>query len=187
MERFIAFDVETPNYYNDRMSQIGIAVVEGGRIVERYSSLVDPEEHFDRFNILLTGITPEAVRGAPTFDRLWEEIRPIMTGGVLVAHNAAFDLGVLTKCLRAYCIDPPEPPEYLCTVQLGRRACPRLQDHKLDTLCRHFDIPLDHHRADSDASACAELLIEYGRMGLVPEEYKRRYDLSRGRTIRTIQ
>ena len=56
--RYIAFDVETPNFANDRMSAIGITVVEGGQIIGTYDTLVDPEEHFDRFNIRLTGITP---------------------------------------------------------------------------------------------------------------------------------
>ena len=58
-ERYIAFDVETPNYANDRMSAIGITVVENGVIVDEIATLVNPESHFDYFNIQLTGITPE--------------------------------------------------------------------------------------------------------------------------------
>ena len=50
MSRFIVFDVETPNRYNNRMSAIGIAVVEDGVIVNEYYSLVDPEQPFDYFN-----------------------------------------------------------------------------------------------------------------------------------------
>ena len=60
--RFVAFDVETPNAANDRMSAIGAAVVEDGEVVSTFSSLVDPEAHFDLFNIRLTGITPDRVR-----------------------------------------------------------------------------------------------------------------------------
>ena len=56
--RYIAFDVETPNYANDRMSAIGIAVVEDGRIAQEFYSLINPETYFNRFHMDLTGITP---------------------------------------------------------------------------------------------------------------------------------
>ncbi len=184
MERFIVFDVETPNSYNNRMSSIGVAVVENGRIAGRFSSLVDPETYFDRFNILLTGITPEAVASAPTFGELWETIGPVMESGVLVAHNAPFDMSVLAKCLKAYCIDAPRYMDYACTVQMGRRAYPLLPDHKLDTMCGFLNIPLDHHRADSDAEAAARLLIDYMQKGLIAEDFIRSYDLASCRTCR---
>ena len=65
-ERYIAFDVETPNYANDRMSAIGITVVENDTIVDEFATLVNPESHFDYFNIQLTGITPEMAAEAAT-------------------------------------------------------------------------------------------------------------------------
>ena len=98
--RFVAFDVETPNAANDRMSAIGAAVVEDGEVVSTFSSLVDPEVHFDLFNIRLTGITPDRVRTAPNFAALWTELGPLLQSGVLVAHNAPFDLRVLSCCLK---------------------------------------------------------------------------------------
>ena len=51
MDRYICFDVETPNFRNDRMSAIGVCVVENGEITEERYSLVNPEEPFDGFNI----------------------------------------------------------------------------------------------------------------------------------------
>ena len=99
MYKMIAFDVETPNRMNHRMSAIGITVIENGEITDEYYSLVDPETHFDYFNTRLTGIGEETVRNSPTFPEVWEQIEPIMSGGILVAHNAVFDLGVLKKCL----------------------------------------------------------------------------------------
>ena len=53
-DRYIAFDVETPNAANDRMSAIGITVIDAGSITDEFYSLVDPETHLDRFNIALT-------------------------------------------------------------------------------------------------------------------------------------
>ena len=134
MNRYIAFDVETPNRYNNRMSAIGIAVVEDGRIADTFYSLVDPEQPFDWFNTQLTGIDSEAVLGAPTFWELWPRIEPILSSGVLVAHNAPFDLGVLKKCLRGYGIEwRPQVPG-LCTVRMGRRLLPGIS-HRLGDMC----------------------------------------------------
>ena len=61
MARFIAFDVETPNRLNHRMSAIGITVVEDGAIADEFYSLVDPETDFESFNTWLTGISEESV------------------------------------------------------------------------------------------------------------------------------
>ena len=57
--RFAAFDVETPNYENNRMSAIGISVIENGQIVKEFSTLVNPQTYFQAFHVQLTGITPE--------------------------------------------------------------------------------------------------------------------------------
>ena len=140
--RYIAFDVETPNRCNNRMSAIGISGVEDGEITEEFYSLVDPEQPFDWFNTQLTGISAESVEGAPTFPELWEKIEPLMSSGVLAAHNAGFDMGVLRKCL-----------------------------------CDYYGIGLDHHRADSDSHACAEILLRYIRGGAEPEKFIRTYNM----------
>ena len=102
MPKYIVFDVETPNRYNNRMSAIGISIVENGKIVKSFFSYVDPEQSFDWFNTKLTGIDARTVAGAPTFPELWKKIEPILSSGVLVAHNASFDMGVLKKCLKDY-------------------------------------------------------------------------------------
>ena len=180
--RFIAFDVETPNNANNRMSAIGITVVEHGRIVEEFSTLVNPECHFDTFNVHLTGITPEMAADAPTFAQLWPVIGPMLDGGVLLAHSAPFDMGVLSKCLCAYEIRWRESAIYACTCQMGRRCYPQLDNHRLNTLCDYLGIQLDHHQAGSDSRACAELFLDYIRHGLDVRCFLRSYDLLNRRT-----
>ena len=183
MERVIAFDVETPNARNDRMSAIGAAVIEDGRISRVFSSLINPETRFDPFNVALTGITPEMARTAPTFPEVWREIGPVMQSGVLIAHNAPFDLRVLACCLKDYGVARPRTLRYACTVQMGRKCYPQLPNHRLDTLCQYRRIPLDHHRADSDSRACGLLLLDYLRSGLSLAPFLRDYDLESMRTI----
>ena len=176
MYRYIVFDVETPNRYNNRMSAVGISVIENGAITEEFFSYVDPETHFDRFNTQLTGIDKNTVAGAPTFPELWERIEPIMSSGILAAHNAVFDLGVLKKCLRDYNIEWKDSVKYCCTVQIGRKAVPGIS-HKLNVLCGHYGIALDHHKADSDSHACAEILLRYLKDGVQEKNIIRSYRL----------
>ncbi|MBQ9857766.1 MAG: exonuclease, partial [Oscillospiraceae bacterium] len=88
MERIIAFDVETPNHFNNSICSIGIAIIENGRVVENQHYLVDPEADFDYQNIMIHGIYPEDVYGAPTFPQLWQLLAPVMRSGILCAHNA---------------------------------------------------------------------------------------------------
>ena len=164
MPRFIAFDVETPNHLSDRMSAIGITVIEDGTIKDELYSLINPETYFDYFNTRLTGISEETVWDAPTFPELWPEIEPLMSGGLLVAHNAVFDMGVLKKCLQYYEIDWKPYVRYICTVQMGRRILPGMS-HKLDVLCDYYGIELDHHQAASDSRACAKILLRYLEQG----------------------
>ena len=176
MQRFVAFDVETPNHRNHRMSAIGITVVEDGMIVEEFESFVNPETEFDAFNIRLTGINEEVVADAPIFPELWPQIRPFMESGILVAHNAVFDLSVLRRCLEDYAISWRDSTPYLCTVQMGRRLLPGIS-HKLNDMCSYYGLALEHHRAGSDIHACAEILLHYLNSGVDAAPFLRTYCL----------
>ncbi len=176
IDRFIVFDVETPNSRNDRMSAIGVSVIHKGEIVEEFSTLVDPETYFARFNIELTGITPAMAAEGPRFPELWEKLRPTFESGILAAHFAPFDLSVLGRCLEGYGISWKPYVRYVCTVVMGRACYPELPNHKLNTLCAYRDIPLNHHDAGSDSHGAAELLLDYMRRGLDIGRYIRTYN-----------
>lgn len=181
--RYIAFDVETPNSANDRMSAIGVTVVERGEVVEQYDYLVNPETRFASFNVALTGITPEMVANKPTFPQLWRELEPLFSSGLLVAHNAPFDMSVLAKCLRDYGIRWRPSVPYACTCQMSRRLLPQLPNHRLNTLCDFLGLELDHHRAGSDSLACGEILLHHLRSGANMTLFIRTYDLIQIRTV----
>ena len=178
MSRFIVFDVETPNRLNNRMSAVGITVIEDGIITDSFYSLVNPETSFDYFNIQLTGISEETVADAPVFPEVWKQIEPLMSSGLLVAHNAVFDIGVLQKCLQDYDIEWKPYVRYLCTVQMGRKLLPGMS-HRLNVLCDYYGICLDHHQAASDSHACAEILLRYLEDGAVIRQHIRTYSLNR--------
>lgn len=174
--RFIVFDVETPNRHNNRMSAIGVSVVEDGVIVRDFFSYVNPEQPFDYFNAQLTGIDESLVADAPTFPELWEVIKPLFSSGILVAHNAPFDMGVLKKCLQDYGLSWKPSVPYCCTVQMGRRLLPGIS-HKLNSMCDYYGICLDHHKADSDSRAAAEILLRYMEAGADVGSFVRMYRL----------
>lgn len=176
-DRFIVFDVETPNARNSRMSAIGITVVEKGEIVQEFYSLVNPEQEFSYFNIQLTDITPEMAETAPTFPELWEKIGSIMESGILVAHNAPFDMSVLAKCISYYEIDTKSTAEYACTCRMARKCLPQLKSHRLNNLCEHLGIPLNHHDAGSDSTAAAKILLYCIRQGVNVADFVKTYKI----------
>lgn len=182
-DRFIAFDVETPNGANDRMSAIGISVIEDNEIVREFDTLINPETYFDPFNVRLTGISPYLVADAPNFEQIWMLIEPLMSSGVLLAHNAPFDLGVLAKCLRAYGIVWKPRVRYACTCRMARACYPQLVNHRLNTVSEHLGVALDHHQASSDAHACAEIFCHCREDGLRLSRFLRTYDLDLMRTV----
>jgi len=156
---FVAIDFETASRIQGSACSIGIARVEKGEVVETQHFLIRPEPfHFERGNISVHGIHPHDVIEAPDFAELWPNLLPYLEHQVVVAHNAQFDMGVLRNVLKQY--DIPYPAmQYACTFQIARKAIRRLPRYGLAHLSNHFNIELNHHHAESDASACAQVLV----------------------------
>ncbi len=151
---YTVFDVETPNAKNDSICSIGIVRVEEGRVVSSKHYYVDPEDRFDSFNVQLHGISKSKVSGKPKFPELWNDISSYFIDGVVIAHNASFDLRVLSKCFANYSIQVPDFFS-VCTLKLSRRWVRELSHHKLNDMCGYFHVNLlHHHNALDDALAC---------------------------------
>jgi len=158
--RWTAIDFETASRERASACALGLAVIEGDRIVERRSWLVQPPgNYFDPVNTRIHGIHADLVAQEREFDGVWAEIEPYLRGAVILAHNAPFDMGVLRASLVRYELAPPRISGYLCTVTMARRVWPDLANHQLSTVCRHCGIPLVHHEAASDACACASIAL----------------------------
>lgn len=185
MQPFIVFDVETPNHLNNRMSAIGITVVQNGKITQSTGTLINPETYFEDFNVALTGITPEEVKDAPTFPALWDSVKDVFENNLLIAHNAQFDMSVLAKCLVDYDLPHPDFLKYACTCKMSKIFRPGMEHHGLHDMCKYFNIPLDHHKADSDALACAEILLRYINEGRNVSPFIRTYDVNQKKTLKT--
>lgn len=154
MENFTAIDFETAQGYRWSICQVGLVRVENGVVVDEVNLLVQPPDNYywDRF-IDIHGITPQHTANAPTFDKVWHTLEPFITNQIVVAHNGlAFDFPVLQATLEYYAMQVPEYQK-CCTY--------RLYGSNLASLCQHYQIPLNHHDALSDARACAELYLKY--------------------------
>lgn len=159
---FVVVDVEATGAKTppNRLIELGAYRIRGGRIVDKFMSLVNPEIPIPRFVASLTGISNDMVRNAPVFADVAPQWLDFVSDSVLVAHNAPFDTSFLNhEISRVYPGHRMVNP-HLCTVRLSRRALPDLSNHRLDTIATHFSIPIaSRHRAGSDALATAEIFI----------------------------
>jgi DNA polymerase III subunit epsilon len=166
MSRILALDFETACHAPDSACALGLALVEDGRVVREDAFLIRPPEPEFSFT-WVHGLRWEDVRGAPSFDAAWGRLGPWLEGvDWLAAHNASFDRSVLAACCRTYRLAPVEVP-FICTVQVARRVW-GIYPTKLPLVCRALGIPLRHHDAASDASACAQIVVQAMQSGWAP-------------------
>ena len=158
---FAVVDVETTGAragFGDRITEVAVAVVHGGRREIVFESLVNPERPIPRAVCSITNITDEMVRHAPRFPELAERLLAVLAGRVFVAHNARFDWNFLSAELRRS-RDLTLDGTRLCTVRLARRLVRGVRSCGLDNLCRFFGFHNKaRHRAGGDALVTAELL-----------------------------
>lgn len=165
--RFAVVDVESTGGAGEmnRITEVGIALVDDTEIVETFHTLVDPGAPISPFVQKLTGITDEMVQGAPQFQKIAEKVDELLRDRIFVAHNVQFDLKMMRTELKRCCIsfDPPR----LCTVKLARRVFPGFPSYSLHNLTESLGLSdFHHHRAMDDTLACAEILkLAYNKVG----------------------
>lgn len=154
---FVAIDFETANKNYSSACSLGIAVVKNGNIVETRHWLIKPP--YNRFEFTsLHGIGWQHVKNRGTFEDLWNEIQPYLQDEILVAHNAyGFDMRVLEDLTQFYNIEF-EVLAVWDTLDIAKNTW-SLPNYKLDTVCKHLNIDLNHHHAESDAIAAAWIAL----------------------------
>lgn len=148
----------------DRITEVAALRIEGGRITDRYVSLVNCGVRIPAFITQLTGITQEMVDGAPAARTVVPELLDFIGGDTLSAHNASFDEKFLLA--EAERLDRACGHEALvCSLKLSRRVFPGMPSYKLGQLSRQLGIAFRSaaHRAEADAEVAAEVLIHIGR------------------------
>lgn len=166
--RFVVVDVETTGvkaWRGDRIIEIAVVRLDG---TVAFHSLVNPGIPVPAFVQGLTGIGPDALREAPPFEAIADDLLAVLAGSVFVAHNARFDWAfVSNEIARARNLVLQGPR--VCTVRLARRFLPELPRRNLDMVSDHFGIEIEgRHRATGDAVAAAKCL---GRLLSIAREW----------------
>ena len=162
MDSFVVFDIETTGFSSvtNHIIEIGAVKVENGKIVDRFSTYVNPQEPIPYRITKLTTITDADVMDAPTIDQVLPEFFAFCEGCVLVAHNASFDIGFIKENARR--LGLPYAYTHVDTLAMARVLLPQLAKFTLDHVAKTVGVSLEnHHRAVDDAEATAEIFEKF--------------------------
>ena len=161
VDDWVAVDFETASV-RGTPCQMACVRVRDGREVDRLSTYVfQPAAGFSPYNVALHGITPDMVSRAPTWPQVHADLLSFTDGAPVVAHYAAFDMGVLREACDASGLDWPTL-QYACTRSVARLVWPAQQSYSLAVLCYRLGLVSDdekHHEALYDARLAARLLV----------------------------
>lgn len=140
----------------DRVIEIGAVIVKGKKIVDSFSSLMNPGRKLPYFITELTGISNSMLHDMPKPEKIMPELKNFIGDRIVLAHNASFDSKFLHAEMKRAKVKFDNP--VLCTMILSRRLIPNAYNHKLETLADHLNIRIGRaHRALDDAKATAKL------------------------------
>lgn len=162
VQRFVAIDVETANQLLGSVCQIGLALFEDDKVIETYSTLINPQDVFDPFNVSIHGITEEDVRNAATFSESWPSALEFI-GQHPVASYGHFDRSAIAQACEI--AGHPVPSNTWINLHpVARRAWPEFAAKngvRLARICKHLNISLEqHHDALVDAIAAGRVFAE---------------------------
>lgn len=160
---FVVFDLETfgLNSHKNEIIEIGAIKLKGTRIIDTFSSFVNPNKIIPKKISELTHITQDMVDNAPTIEGVLPKFLEFTKDAVMVAHNSAFDMGFIRREAKKY-LGIDYKPAVIDTLQMARDLYPDLKGYNLDRLNKTFKLSLEnHHRAIDDAQSTAKLFIMF--------------------------
>ena len=157
---FAIVDIETCGskyeFKRGRITEICIAVHDGLQVIEKWSTLINPECYISPYFISISGITNEMVANAPKFHEVAKKIIELTEGKIFVAHNVSFDYGFIKDEFAG--LGYQYKRETLCTVRLSRKLMPGKLSYSLGLLCESIGIQVENrHRAEGDVDATVKL------------------------------
>ncbi len=155
---FAILDIETTggSPKAEKITEIAIYFHDGKKIVDEWSTLINPEKTIPYFITGLTGITNEMVANAPRFFEVAREIVHRTEDHIIVGHNVAFDYSFIKSEFKQLGFDYNR--ETMCTVKLSRKIIPGHKSYSLGKICKDLGIEInDRHRAAGDALATVKL------------------------------
>jgi DNA polymerase-3 subunit epsilon len=157
---FCIIDIETCGgtfeFRKGRIIEICILVHDGLQVVDKFSTLINPECYISTMYTNISGITNDMVVNAPKFHEVAKQIIDITENNIFIAHNVGFDYGFVQAEFKA--LGYKYKRDTLCTVRLSRKLIPGKASYSLGNLCQSLGIEIEgRHRAEGDAVATAKL------------------------------
>ncbi|MBN8674197.1 MAG: GIY-YIG nuclease family protein [Chitinophagales bacterium] len=151
-------DIETTGSYAAAhgITEISIHVFDGEKVVEKFETLINPNQPIPHYIQAMTGITDKMAATAPVFETVAEKIYTILEGKIFVAHNVNFDYSFVKGHLAeaGFILNSKK----LCTVRLSRKIFPGFASYSLGNLCHSLGITIkDRHRAGGDTEATVKV------------------------------
>ena len=160
-EEFVVFDIETTglNSHTNKIIEIGAVKIKAGRIIDRYSQLINPGISIPYHITEITSITNEQVANQPKIDEVIGKFVEFIGDAVLVAHNAPFDMGFIKRDIKEY-LNIDLESSVIDTLQMARDLFPDFKKYGLGDLNKALGLALEkHHRAVDDSQATANMFI----------------------------
>lgn len=154
VQNYCVVDIETTglSYQSDTIIEIGIVKIREGKIVDKYSQLINPQRKISVFITQLTGISDDMVINQPTIDEIKDEVKTFIGHDIIVGHNTSFDLNFIANHL-----DWEIENEYIDTLQFSRKVYPQFKHHRLTDMVELLHLSQNEHRSLADCIATYEL------------------------------
>ena len=158
---YCVLDLETTGFSpkTEKITEVGIMKIKDGKVIDEFSTFVNPEKPIPPKVIEVTNITDDMVKDAETIDKIFPKILEFIDGSVLVAHNASFDMGFLKYNAKqlGYEFDYT----YVDTLALSRKIFPDLKKYKLGKIAEYLKIKVEvAHRALDDVDTTVKVYNE---------------------------
>jgi len=157
LQNFICIDLETTglNPKRDRIIEIGAVKVRNGKVVDIFGQLIDPRQQLEERVENLTGISSKELEGQPTIQEILPKLKEFLEEDVLLGHRVLFDYSFLKRAFTNEKISFER--KGMDTLKLARKFVSDCESKKLESLCIHYGIKHQAHRALDDALATVEL------------------------------
>jgi DNA polymerase-3 subunit epsilon len=184
---YVALDFETANEYAGGACSVALARFdEEGTLLESYYTLIRPKNpYFDPSMSAVHQLESAECLASGEFDTIWPDMVRFIGRDIVVAHNAAFDMGVLKASLEAYDLQC-DGISYLCTLVIARKVWPKMLSYKLSYIVDSLELEYRAHYALDDAIMCGKIFAKLCRGQLNDLLTLRRFLIHHGIEVKTI-
>lgn len=156
---FVSIDVETANSDMASICQVGIAIFNNNKVIEEWSTLINPNVSFNFRNTLVHGIDEKSVLSSPLFSDVAIEINKFLDNKIVISHSQ-FDRIAINKVFEKHSINCPSS-SWIDTTKVVRRAWPEFskKGYGLNNICKQIGYEFKHHDALEDAKAAGYVML----------------------------